>query len=76
MKGYKCFTKNSQHAALGSIASCIKEKYDDPETFQISEGVKEEFIITRYWQFKLVNNVANFYGDQESQLTSDKIGEN
>ena len=74
LEGYKSFTKNRQNAHMGGIATSIANKYSN-DALKISEGDKDEYIVTRHGQFHPAVNVINFYGAQESRKTVDEVKE-
>ena len=74
LEGFKSFTRNRQNAHMGGIATCIKNKYSN-DTLKVSQGEKEEYIVTRHGQFNPAINVINLYGSQESCQSVEEIKE-
>ena len=74
LEGFKTFFRNRKEGNMGGIATAIREKYAI-DTLKVSEGVSEEYLVTRHAQFDPAINVINLYGAQESRQTYDEIRE-
>ena len=72
LEGFKCFSRNRQNAAMGGVATCVKDEHSS-NTLKVSTGDNEEYIITRHSQFSPAVNVINHYGTQESRQSTDEI---
>ena len=74
LDGYTGYDRYRKNAAMGGIATAIKDKHS-LNVLKVCECNKVEFIIVRLGQSQLAISVIYMHGPQESRLNIDDINE-